>query len=214
MKKTIVFFALVLAVIMSVTACSGSWLTKDYLCGTWLEDFDLDADQEISVLEYFGFEAEENAYAPGGLALVSGFEFKADGTYIESYDISECEKAFKSWLDRFMTALYNNRSALTELYGEEINDVASVDEFKDFQAYVYNFDSYKEFEDAAWAEYDDVMELSTDSFIEAGDYTLEGEEINLRANGESEYLYVKCQKISDTQMTMVFSDYTSQMRKK
>lgn len=110
--KRILALLLVLAMAVAFSGCG-----KDPLIGTWVGEIDLSGKMVEGLDE--AFEGQGAPSAAGyitALTLTLKVEFKDDGTYARSYDLSKDKDAFVSGCSSFM------RDVIKAIAGKELDD--------------------------------------------------------------------------------------------
>ncbi len=118
MKKLNRFLALLLALalVAALSACGG----PDPLIGTWKGEIDL-ADDMVESLDK-AFEGQGGPSAAGyitALTMTLTLEFKDDGTFTRTYDLSKDKDSFVTGCAAFM------RDMISALSGVEVDDDAA-----------------------------------------------------------------------------------------
>ena len=197
--------ALLLAIMLiaSLAAC-GEDSTKskmDELIGTWKMNEYFDAENTQAMLEYFGFDDEELEYAElEGVYLVKLLILNEDKSYSMEYDVAASEAALRNYVNSYINDLYEQKDNLTDIYGEDIVECESIEDFQSFYAWLYDYDTYEEYLDAVIEGMSEGMELS-DNVNETGVYQVKDDTLEMKVDGESEYEYVDY-AISGNQLTI------------
>ncbi len=203
--------ALLLAILLiaSLAACGedSTQSKMDALVGTWKMNEYFDADNTKDMLEYFGFDDEELEYADlEGVYLVKLLILNEDKSYSMEYDVAASEAALRNYVDSYINDLYEQKDNLTDIYGEDIVECESIEDFQSFYAWLYDYDTYEEYLDAVIEGMSEGMELS-DNVNETGVYQVKDDTLEMKVDGESEYEYVDY-AISGNQLTIEYSNVT------
>ena len=125
MKKMIAL-VLVLAMVLSMTACGLLGVKKEDLCGIWSLELYQDADTAQTILGNLDFYEEEIALIDlTSMACIMCVRFSEDGTYSYYFDIPATKVAVRQFFVGAMEDMFAGRASLNEVYGE---DLASMSE--------------------------------------------------------------------------------------
>ena len=198
--KLIICLMLVAALLC---ACGGSKISAADLTGVWSTTFE-DAPEEVTyLLDYVDLYEEERAFvADVKLDAVITVEFGEDGTICFQYDVEANKVCVRAFYEAVINALFENRAALTELYGEEVAamDLAA---FQQFYAEVYGFADYAGFMDELVETVYDYDALGEP--IKKGTFKILGETLMITPEGSEEKETIGL-KLDGTTLTLTYSD--------
>ncbi len=208
-SKKIAALLLAVLLIASLAACGedSTQSKMDALVGTWKLNEYFDADNTQAMLEYFGFDDEELEYADlEGVYLVKLLILNEDKSYSMEYDVDASEAALRSYVDDYIGKLYEQKDNLTAIYGDEINECETLEDFQSFYAWLYDYDTYEDYLDAVVDGMSEGMELS-DNVSETGVFQIKDNTLEMKVDGESEYEYVDY-AIDGSQLSIEYSNTT------
>ena len=170
------------------------------LIGTWsgLQYYSQSRAKEI--LEALQFYEDEITYADlSYFPFWDTLTFNEDGTYSFGVDEATTKEMYRSYLDNFFTAIFNNRDKVSEYVN--IQNSTTVEEFKTtYATKIFSYANYDELLDA-------MVEHVNDNYTpgsEEGTYYTEQEYIYMMANGASEYDAVES-GISGRELRLTYS---------
>ena len=195
--------SILLAVLLCMLAGCGAGSEKmEALCGVWEMTYAEDTQTARGLLEAMEFYEEEIALADlNGLYNTMTVEFTNDGGYCYSYDIEMTKTSIRRFYEETVMAVYNSRSALTDLYGYETINMTE-EEFKAFYADLFSVANYEDLLDYF---VDNCLDYSAITDFDKGTFRLSGSRIICTAEGsdtEEEMSYT----ISGDTLTLVYAD--------
>lgn len=148
--------------------------------------------------------SQEKLALTGGaeLKFTKLVEFTQSRDYRFSYDAEQNKQQIRTMYADALDAIYQGRSTLTEMYGDEIATVTK-EKFQHFYAELYSLTSYNELLDAFVDSTFDYDALSED--YETGTYTIEDKKILCTIAGESKAEYMEYKLDGDT-LTLTYKD--------
>ena len=190
------FAALILALclLLALAACDGASLTTpslklDDLVGKWQTTYTLEEDVAEELLDYYGFTEEERALIGHDVFKVAQIlTIGSDKTYSFEIDGERSRNLVRQSFNSIISLVYDHLGELTDTYGEEMaEEVADLDEFKDYYAWMYDFDSYDEYLDAVVEDFvSEYYDMSSPIDLEHGTFTIDGTDLVMTIDGESE----------------------------
>ncbi|MCQ2433570.1 MAG: hypothetical protein MJ175_13285 [Clostridia bacterium] len=217
MKKILACALCVLFVLAAVCSCGESgpspYPTKQELVGSWNRKDDFTEEEANTMLTSIGFSEEELPYCPKDVCVYELIVFNDDNTYSIGGDPEMSKTAICEYMERVIQALYNNVNNMPETYGED-PDFQDIQDFKDFYAWFYDYETYADFINGI-ADYvvDDVF-MYSEGPDETGKYTLSAGEINFTADGSVDEEYVKVSYDENRNIVMAYSNATLTYTKK
>lgn len=200
--RKIVSLLLVAVMLCSLCGCGGNGEKMDALCGVWEMKYIEDAETAQGLLESMEFYAEEIALADlTSLENTMTVEFTKDGVYCYSYDIDAAKAALRKFYDSTVTAVYNGRTGLTEIYGFETINMSET-EFKAFYAELFSMDSYEDLLDYF---VENCLDYSAITDFDKGTFRLSGSRIICTAEGSDVEEEMSFSIDGDT-LTLVYAD--------
>ncbi len=170
------------------------------LIGTWsgLQYYSESRAQEI--LEALQFYEDEISFAElSFFPFWDTLTFNEDGTYSFVVDETMTKELYRSYIDSFFTALFENRNSVSEYV--QIQKNTDVSQFKeDYATKIFSYADYDELLDA-------MVEHVNNNYTpgsEDGTYYTEQEYIYMMANGDSEYDAVES-GISGKELRLTYS---------
>lgn len=198
-------FSLLLAaaLLCALCGCSGNADKMNELCGVWEMTYVEDEETARGLLESMEFYEEEIVLADlTGLENTMTVEFTRDKTYCYSYDIDRTKAAIREFYDEAVTAVYNGRTGLTDIYGFETINMTE-EEFKAFYATeLFSMENYEELLDYF---VENCLDYTAITDFDKGTFRLSGSRIICTAEGsdtEEEMSY----SISGNTLTLVYAD--------
>ena len=181
--KKIIFPLLFLITTLILNSCS-SESEASVLYGKWQTEIAISEEVTADILSFFDFTSEEiELIDKTGLATVKTVSFGNDGSYEFCYDTEATKALFSEYFDRCIRTVHDNLGSLSAVFG---GVEYGFDEFADYYADVYGFDSYEEYrEKAASAFVSDYFDLG-DGTIERGSCKVSGGSIIMTEEGEVE----------------------------
>lgn len=215
MKKTVSLVMALLLTAMLICSCSLG-LTKSDVVGSWIADSLFNEEDLVAYLENMGFAESEIALAPRNvLKFVEKYTFNEDGTYKMQYSAEDTKASFLEYYDIFIGVIYSNIASLEDVYGEgAAESFESLDDFKGFYAYIYEFDTYDDYLEAVWDEVVVNFNGMDGTPLEEGTYTVESEQINFKMAGDTEFQYVNAKLGEDGKLTLEYTNSTAVLTKK
>lgn len=182
--KKILALTLVLAMLLSMTACGLLGVKKEDLCGTWSLDLYQDAETVESILLNLDFYEEEIALIDlNSMACVMCVRFNEDNTYSYYFDIPDTKVAVRKFFNGAMEDLYAGRASLSAVYNEDLGSM-SKDGFYQFYADLFGTASIDELIDSFVErafDYDILAET-----LEEGTYRIVMNDIYKTPEGKTE----------------------------
>ena len=156
----------------------------DALAGVWhcMEDGQEDVQDLLDLVDLY---EEEKALVRSDLTFqfVKIVEFTQAQTYRFSYDVELTKQQVRDMYETAIEDLFENRAALTEVYGEELAGYTR-EQFRQFYAELYSMASYDELLDTFADNAYDYDKLGED--FETGTYTIKGDDIMCTITGQSQ----------------------------
>jgi|GEM_PF-6959690 len=204
----IIGLLLAASMLLTLAACGESEKDKiAKLAHTWETMEYIDHDDAAEVLGYFGFDEDEISFADlDTMGFVRTMTLTEDKTYVQEYDVEKSRAYFREYFDTYIGTLYDHVAELTNTYGEDIVEVADVEEFKDFYGWLFDFESYDEYLDAVVDDFADVYELD-DNLIEKGTFELDKDKLKMTEDGADAAEYV-VYTVDDSSLTIEYSNDT------
>ncbi|MBR5381465.1 MAG: hypothetical protein IK136_02475 [Oscillospiraceae bacterium] len=204
----IIGLLLAASMLLTLAACGENEKEKiAKLAYTWETMEYVEPDEAKDILEYFGFEEEELAYADlETMGFVRLMTLTADKTYVQEYDVQKTCDYFRQYFDSYIETLYTHAAELTDVYSESIVEVEDADEFRQFYAWLFDYDEYDEYLDDVVDEFVEIFELN-DNLIERGTYELDKEKLKLKEEGSDTAEYV-VYSVDDSTLTIEYSNDT------
>lgn len=150
MKKSVRILAFVLTVILAVgmlAACESTEEKYAALAGTWIMYEQDSEEQAMILLENIDLYEEEIALADtGSLRYAWTFEFDTAGNIRQAQPVEENKALVREFYVGVFDALYEGRATLDELYEGDLSAM-SQEEFEQFYAGLYSFETFEELMD-------------------------------------------------------------------
>lgn len=174
---------LVLTLVMAMLwGCGGSASAED-LAGEWHMTIPCPQEDATYLLDIMDLYAEERAFVDlGSMNYILAASFSADGSYSFVYDVEANKACVRAFYEGVMTALYENRAELTDLYGEEAVAM-SREEFEQLYAEAYGMVSF-EFLMNSLVEYAYDYEALAEP-LEEGTFKIVGSNLMCTTDGET-----------------------------
>lgn len=201
MKHIKSVLALMLAVLL-LCGCGAS-VSADDLAGKWSLTAQSPEDEATYLLDSIDLYDEERAYVDmGSLNYVIVAEFGSDGSYSFAYDVDANKACVRAFYEGVMDALFENRAALSELYGTDLGAMTR-EEFNQFYASLYGETSYEVLMDG-FVEYAYEYSVLAEP-LETGTFKMVGSTMMCTITGETEAEGMGVKLDGDT-LTLTFSD--------
>lgn len=141
MKKQVWVALLAGLLVLALTACAG--IKPEQLSGVWHTSMQDTPEQARALLENMDAYEEEIALAElDSLLYVKELRFGEDGSYSYRIDVEGTRAFVRSFYDGYFAALFENREALNEVYGQSFETMEEA-EFRQFYAQLYGSGSYE-----------------------------------------------------------------------
>lgn len=175
MKKFAKILTLVLTVLLAVsmlTACESVEEKYAALAGTWIMIEQDSEEQAMVLLENIDLYEEEIALADkNSLQYAWTFEFDTEGNICQTQPVEENKALVREFYTGVFNAFYENRTTLDDLYEDDLSAM-SQEEFEQFYATLYGFETFEElidqFTENAY-KYDEWTDLRKGTFTFNGD---------------------------------------------
>lgn len=206
MKKTVNVLSLFLVIVMLAgmfAGCESQAQKLEKLAGTWVMTTDDTEEQAQIMLDGLDLYEEEIALVDlTSLDYVKVVEFGIDKTYRFSCDPDGTKVCVRTFLEGVFDALYENRTALNDVYGVEFDEISKTD-FQQFYADLYtqaDFDALIDHMVSNAYDYDSLAES-----LEVGTFSITGSKIMCTISGESTAEALGY-KIDGDQLTLTYSN--------
>lgn len=206
MKKIINVLSLFLVIVMLAgmfAGCESQAQKLEKLAGTWVMTTDDTEEQAQIMLDGLDLYEEEIALVDlTSLDYVKVVEFGIDKTYRFFCDPDGTKVCVRTFLEGVFDALYENRTALNDVYGVEFDEISKTD-FQQFYADLYtqaDFDALIDHMVSSAYDYDSLAEG-----FEVGTFSITGSKIMCTISGESTAEALGY-KIDGDQLTLTYSD--------
>ncbi len=204
--KRILALLLSAVLLLSLAACDFDFDYKGKIVGTWVCRKLESADNKESLLDAIDLYDEEKALVTAPLYTAKTVTFNEDGSYSFSEDVDGVKAYVRDFYEQMFTQLYEGRAALANTYAEYGEDLSqkTEDEFYQFYADLYSYDSYEQLLDGL-AE--NVYDYDNFEPFEQGTFTVGSKKIDFDAttdedDGVAEY------SVKDGELTITYSDGT------
>ena len=165
--KKIISALLIGTALISLASCSDR---AEALHGDWDTEIAIDEKTVSDILAFYDFTEEEIELCDkSGLTTVKTVSFSEDGEYDFRYDIESTKQHFIDLFDRCMHTVHDNLGSLSDIFG---GVEYGFDEFADYYAEVYGYESYGEYLGAAANAFVTDYYALGDGEIEHGDTPL------------------------------------------
>ncbi len=202
--RTAAALILALALLLSFAGCA-SQTDPESLAHKWDTTELIGAENAGNTLSYFGFSEEELAFADlASFGLVKSVEFTESGSFRFFYDKDATKAFFESYINELIAKLYENKDALSELFGEELGAEATLVGFETAYAAQYDFKSYGEYLEYVVDELFVSFDLEN-NLIEQGSFSLSGDKIELKAENAARSEHIGY-SLSGEKLTIIYSD--------
>lgn len=194
---------LVLTLVMAMLCGCGGGISAEDLAGEWTMTVTSLEEDVIYLMDSMDLYEEERAFVDmGSMNDVLTATFGADGSYSFVYDVEANKACVRAFYEGIITALYDNRAELVELYGEEVVDMTR-EAFDQFYAEAYGMTDMATLMDEL-VEYAYDYEALAEP-IEVGTFTIVGSNLMCTIEGESEVGSIGFKLDGDT-LTLTYSD--------
>lgn len=203
--KKIISALLIGAAIVSLASCLNKAAP---LHGDWHTEIALDEEAVSDVLTFYDFTAEEIALIDkSGLTTVKEATFSSDGSYDFHYDIETTKQHFSDFFDRCMHTVHDNLGSLSDIFG---GVEYGFDEFADYYADVYGYESYEAYRSATASAFVTDYYAFGDGSIEHGMYKVSGDAIIMTADGEEAPMTLSYSLSEDGTLSLIYTNTTEQ----
>lgn len=177
--KKIISALLIGTALISLASCSDR---AEALHGDWDTEIAIDEKTVSDILAFYDFTEEEIELCDkSGLTTVKTVSFSEDGEYDFRYDIESTKQHFIDLFDRCMHTVHDNLGSLSDIFG---GVEYGFDEFADYYAEVYGYESYGEYLGAAANAFVTDYYALGDGEIEHGSYKVSADAIIMTKNDE------------------------------
>ena len=142
-----------------------------------------------------------------GLTTVKEATFSSDGSYDFHYDIETTKQHFSDFFDRCMHTVHDNLGSLSDIFG---GVEYGFDEFADYYADVYGYESYEAYRSATASAFVTDYYAFGDGSIEHGMYKVSGDAIIMTADGEEAPMTLSYSLSEDGTLSLIYTNTTEQ----
>lgn len=201
MKHMKIILALVLTAAL-LCGC-GAGLKIGDLAGEWTMTAPADEEEAGYLMDMIELYDEERAFVDAtSLEYVASVKFDEEGNYSFHYDVEANKECVRAFYAGVVEALFENRAALTDIYGTDVNDM-TLEEFQAFYGLTYGFASYDimmtRFVDNAY-DYTVLAEP-----LETGTFKIVGNSLLCTITGQTESESLGCELEGDT-LKLIYAD--------